>query len=57
MDRTLSQDLGKNRERDMLARATASHKQIMASAFYEIDAERRREIEKIVTRAKKVLLK
>lgn len=55
MDRTLSSGFEKDHERDLLERAHARHKRAMAKANYEIDAERRREIERIVRSAEKTL--
>ena len=56
MDRTLSSGFEKDRERDLLERAHARHKRAMAKADYEIDADRRREIERILRSAEKTLL-
>jgi trimethylamine--corrinoid protein Co-methyltransferase len=55
MDRSLSQGLRRDQERDMLARAADRSKKILASASYEIDAERQREIDKVVKRAEQFL--
>jgi len=55
MDRKLSSRLEKDRQRDMLARASAQYKKILASASYEIDSDRRRSIEDVLRRAKQKL--
>jgi trimethylamine--corrinoid protein Co-methyltransferase len=55
MDRTLSAGLEKDRERDMIERASARKQRIMAKAAYEIDADRRREIEALVRSAERSL--
>jgi trimethylamine--corrinoid protein Co-methyltransferase len=56
MDRTLSAGLEKDRERDMIARAAARKQKVMARADYEIDADRRREIEALVHHAEQHIL-
>ncbi len=55
MDRALSQGLEKDSIRDMLAQASSQYKNIMASAEYEVEAEKRREIDRILSSAKRVL--
>jgi trimethylamine--corrinoid protein Co-methyltransferase len=55
MDRTLSAGLQHDRERDMVERAHARYRKIMAKADYEIDADRRREIECILRTAERAL--
>ncbi len=55
MDRTLSAGLEKDHERDMIARASTRKQRIMAKAEYEIDADRRREIEALVRSAERSL--
>lgn len=56
MDRALSRGLEKDRERDMLRRAAERRRKLLANAQYEIDAERRREIERIQYHAEQTLL-
>ena len=51
MDRTLSAGVEKDRVRDMLERAHARSRQLLAKADYEIDSDRRRAIEAVVRRA------
>ncbi len=54
-DRTLPAGLEADRAHDMLERAHARRKQVMASADYEIAAEGRRAIEDILRRAERAL--
>ena len=56
MDRALSQGLEKDRERDMLERAATRRRKILAAAGYEIDGDRRREIDRILLSAERALL-
>jgi trimethylamine--corrinoid protein Co-methyltransferase len=55
MDRTLSVGSSKDRDRDMVERAHARYRKVMAKADYEIDVEPRREIERILRAAERVL--
>jgi trimethylamine:corrinoid methyltransferase-like protein len=56
MDRALSNGLEKDRSRDILVRAAERKRKLLASARYEIDADRRREIEVIVGCAERALV-
>lgn len=56
MDRALSQGLEKDSERDILAQASNQYRKIMASADYEIEVEKRREIDRILLSARRALV-
>ena len=55
MDRGLSAGFEADRERDMLARAAARKRDILAKADYEIDSDRARAIDGVVRRAERAL--
>ncbi len=57
MDRKLSAGYAQDQARDMLASARAQYHKVMKQADYEIDGDRRREIENLVRRAEQTLCK